>query len=119
MDFTLTPEQELIRRTCRDFAQQVIAPRAEEMDRTASFPYDIVEQMARLGLMGLPCPEEYGGAGADTVSYALAVEALRRRRACPDWPHGTSIARGSPINHRERSAAPLHYLTYEEVCDVA
>ncbi|HKO23665.1 MAG TPA: acyl-CoA dehydrogenase family protein, partial [Chloroflexota bacterium] len=50
MDFTLTPEQELIRRTCRDFAQQVIAPRAEEMDRMASFPYDIVEQMAKLGL---------------------------------------------------------------------
>ena len=81
MDFTLTPEQELIRRTCRDFAQQVIAPRAEEMDRTASFPYDIVEQMAKLGLMGLPFPEKYGGAGADTVSYALAVEEIARADA--------------------------------------
>src|SRR5579884_3537392 len=81
MDFSLTPEQELIRRTCRDFAQQVIAPRAEEMDRTASFPYEIVAQMAGLGLLGLPFPEQYGGAGADTISYALAVEEISRADA--------------------------------------
>src|SRR5438552_8195002 len=81
MDFTLAPEQDLIRKTCRDFAQQVIAPRAEEMDRTASFPYNVVEQMAELGLMGLPFPEEYGGSGADTVSYALAVMELARADA--------------------------------------
>src|SRR6516164_5839848 len=81
MDFSLTPEQELIRKTCRDFARQVIAPRAEEMDRTASFPYEIVAQMADLGLLGLPFPEQYGGAGADTVSYALAVEEIARADA--------------------------------------
>ncbi len=81
MDFSLTSEQTLIRDTCRDFGRQVVAPRAEEMDRTGAFPYDIVEQMADLGLLGLPFPEQYGGAGGDTVSYALAVEEISRADA--------------------------------------
>ena len=81
MDFSLNDEQEAIRNLCRDFGQEVVAPRAEEMDRTASFPYDIVEQMGNLGLLGIPFPEEYGGAGADTVSYALAVEEISRADA--------------------------------------
>ncbi len=81
MDFSLSDEQEAIRNLCREFGQEVVAPRAEEMDRTASFPYDIVEQMANLGLLGIPFPEEYGGAGADTVSYALAVEEISRADA--------------------------------------
>ncbi len=95
MDFSLTPEQELIRRTCRDFAQQVIAPRAEEMDRTGAFPYEIVTQMAELGLMGLPFPEEYGGAGADTVSYALAVEEISRADASTGITMAAHISLGS------------------------
>jgi butyryl-CoA dehydrogenase len=73
MDFDLSDEQRAIQSLCREFARDVVAPRAEEMDREARFPYEIVAQMAELGLMGLPFPEEYGGAGADTVSYALAV----------------------------------------------
>jgi len=81
MNFDLSPEQRLIQQTVRDFAQNEIAPRAEEMDRTHQFPYELVARMAEMGLMGLPWPEEYEGAGADTVSYALAVEEVARADA--------------------------------------
>ena len=78
MDFDLTDEQRLLRDTVRDFARQEIAPIAEELDRTKSFPYELVAKMGELGLMGIPFPEEYGGGGADTLAYALAVEELTR-----------------------------------------
>jgi short/branched chain acyl-CoA dehydrogenase len=78
MDFDLSPEHELIRRTVRDFAQGEVAPVAEELDRTKSFPYEIVEQLGKLGLMGIPFPEKYGGGGGDTLAYVLAVEELTR-----------------------------------------
>jgi butyryl-CoA dehydrogenase len=78
MDFELSDEQRAIQSLCRDFAQSEVRPRAEAMDAAAEFPYDLVEKMAELGLMGLPFPEEYGGAGADTVSYALAIGELAR-----------------------------------------
>ncbi len=78
MNYELTDEQELLRRTVRDFAESHVAPVAEELDREERFPYDLVKEMAGLGLMGIPIPEEYGGAGADTVSYAIAIEELTR-----------------------------------------
>ncbi len=78
MDFSLSDEQMEIQRTARAFAEDVIKPRAEEMDRTGEFPYDIVRQMGELGLMGLPFPEEYGGAGADFLAYCLALEEIGR-----------------------------------------
>ncbi len=78
MDFGLTDEQRLLRDTVRDFARQEVAPVAEELDRTKAFPYEIVAKLGDLGLMGIPFPEEYGGGGADTLSYALAVEELAR-----------------------------------------
>src|SRR5712672_1915684 len=78
MDFDLSPEHELIRRTVREFAEGEIAPVAEELDRTKSFPYEIVRKLGGLNLMGIPFPERYGGAGADTLAYALAVEELTR-----------------------------------------
>jgi butyryl-CoA dehydrogenase len=81
MNFDLSDEQKAIQALCRDFAREVVAPAAEELDREARFPYEIVAKMAELGLMGLPFPEEYGGAGADTVSYALAVMELARADA--------------------------------------
>ena len=81
MDFDLSDEQKAIQQLCRDFAREEIAPRAEAMDQNESFPYDLVEKMAELGLMGLPFPEQYGGAGADTVSYALAVMEIARADA--------------------------------------
>jgi short-chain 2-methylacyl-CoA dehydrogenase len=78
VNLDLTDEQELVRKTVREFAEERIAPVAEELDRESRFPYDIVAELAELGLMGIPVPEEYGGAGGDTVSYALAVEELTR-----------------------------------------
>ena len=78
MDFDLNDEQRLLRDTVRDFARREVAPQAEELDRTKSFPYEIVAKMGELGLMGIPFPAEYGGGGADTLSYALAVEELAR-----------------------------------------
>jgi short-chain 2-methylacyl-CoA dehydrogenase len=78
MNFDLTDEQKNIQRLARDFAQQEVKPVAEELDRTKSFPYEIVGKLAELGLMGMPYPEQYGGAGTDNVSYALAVEELGR-----------------------------------------
>jgi short-chain 2-methylacyl-CoA dehydrogenase len=78
MDFTLNEEQQAIRDTCREFAEQEIKPLAEEMDRTGEFPYEIVRKMGELGLLGLPFPEEYGGAGADFLSYCIAIEEISR-----------------------------------------
>jgi alkylation response protein AidB-like acyl-CoA dehydrogenase len=78
MHFELSEEQQLIQETVRDFAQKEIAPRSAEIDRTGEFPHDVFEKMAGLGLLGLPFPEELGGAGADTVSMALATEEIAR-----------------------------------------
>jgi short-chain 2-methylacyl-CoA dehydrogenase len=78
VNFDLSEEHELIRRTVREFARDRIAPVAEELDREHRFPYDLVAEMAELGLMGIPIPEEWGGAGGDTLSYTIAVEELTR-----------------------------------------
>src|SRR5689334_14512383 len=78
MDFNLPDEHRLIQNTVRDFAQQQVAPVAEELDRTKSFPYEIVAKLGELGLMGIPFPQEYGGGGGDSLAYALAVEELTR-----------------------------------------
>ena len=78
MDFDLTPEQEEFRRTVRTFAEEVIAPRAEEMDRAEELSLDIVKQMGGLGLFGLPFPEEYGGQGADFLTLCIAIEEIAR-----------------------------------------
>ncbi|MGH3084651.1 MAG: acyl-CoA dehydrogenase family protein, partial [Gaiellaceae bacterium] len=77
-NYDLSDEHELVRRTVRDFALERVAPVAEELDREHRFPYELVAELAQLGLMGMTIPEEYGGAGADTLSYAIAVEELTR-----------------------------------------
>ena len=78
MDFSLNEEQLAIRDTCREFAEQEIKPLAEEMDHTGQFPYALIKKMGELGLLGLPFPEKYGGAGADFLSYCLAIEEISR-----------------------------------------
>src|SRR5208282_6184550 len=78
MDFELTDEQELIREAVREFAETEVAPVAAEIDRDHRFPYELVPKMAALNLMGMPYPEEVGGAGADYVSYMIAVEEISR-----------------------------------------
>jgi short/branched chain acyl-CoA dehydrogenase len=78
MNFDLSPEHELVRRTVREFAEERVAPAAEELDREHRFPYELVAELAELGLMGMPIPEEYGGGGTDTLAYAIAIEELTR-----------------------------------------
>jgi alkylation response protein AidB-like acyl-CoA dehydrogenase len=78
MNFDLTEEQEEFRKAVRAFAEDVIAPRAEEMDRKEELPMDIVKQMGEMGLFGLPFPEEYGGQGADFLTLCLAIEEIAR-----------------------------------------
>src|SRR3954471_2884342 len=78
MDFDLSPEHELLRDTVRQFALERVAPAAAGLDREHRFPYELVAELAGLGLMGMTIPEEYGGAGTDTLSYAIAVEELTR-----------------------------------------
>jgi short/branched chain acyl-CoA dehydrogenase len=78
LDFDLSPDHELIRGTIRDFAEQEVAPFAEHLDRNKEFPYEIVRKLGKLGFMGIPFPEEFGGAGSDSLAYAIAVEELTR-----------------------------------------
>src|SRR3954452_21840184 len=78
MDFDLSDDHVAIQRLVRDFAAGEVRPVAEELDRTKSFPYEIVKKLGALNLMGIPFPEEYGGAGADTLAYVHAVEELTR-----------------------------------------
>src|SRR5215211_8868550 len=78
MNFELDDETQLLQRTVRDFAVQEVKPVAEELDRTKAFPYELVAKMGALDLMGIPFPEEYGGGGGDSLSYAISVEELTR-----------------------------------------
>jgi alkylation response protein AidB-like acyl-CoA dehydrogenase len=78
MEFAFTEEQDALRATVRDFAERVIAPRAEEMDAAGEFPVDIVLEMGKLGLFGIPFPESYGGGGGDLTGLCIAIEELAR-----------------------------------------
>src|SRR4028118_736370 len=92
MNFDPTDEQRRWRDLARDFAQAEVRPRAAQLDREPSSAYDIVADMAHLGLMGLTLPEEYGGSGGDFVGYNLALEAIPRA----DTPVGTTMAAQLP-----------------------
>ncbi len=78
MNLDLSDDHELLRRTVREFAEAEVAPVAEQLDRTKQVPYDIIAKLGALNLMGIPFPQQYGGAGSDTLAYALAVEELTR-----------------------------------------
>ncbi|MED4585715.1 acyl-CoA dehydrogenase [Brevibacillus choshinensis] len=78
MNYDLTQEQLMLKKMIREFADEVVAPGADERDQTKQFPVDVFKQMAELNLMGLPFSEEYGGAGADSTSFAIVTEELSR-----------------------------------------
>jgi alkylation response protein AidB-like acyl-CoA dehydrogenase len=78
MEFDIEPEQHELQKVVRQFAREEVAPGAAERDRLEEFPLDVVRKMSELGLFGLPFPQEYGGAGADTLSFCLAIEELGR-----------------------------------------
>jgi short-chain 2-methylacyl-CoA dehydrogenase len=105
LNFDLDQEHELVRSTVREFAQERVAPVAEELDRESRFPYDLVAAMAELGLMGMTIPEEYGGGGADTLAYAIAVEELTRV--------DSSVAITMAAHH-SLGTLPIYYFGNEE-----
>ena len=105
MDFDLQPEHELLRDTVRQFALEKIAPVAEELDREQRFPYELVAELAELGLMGMTIPEEYEGAGSDTLSYAIAIEELTRI----DSSVAITVAA-----HHSLGTLPIYYFGNEE-----
>ncbi|WP_249869640.1 acyl-CoA dehydrogenase family protein [Oceanobacillus saliphilus] len=99
MNFELTKEQSMVKKMVRDFAEEVIRPRAIEIDIKAEFPVDIFDQMGELGLMGIPFPEEFGGSGGDTLSYALAVEEIGRVCGSTGLSYAAAVSLGvSPVN---------------------
>ncbi len=105
MNFDLQPEHELLRDTVRQFALEKIAPVAEELDRDKRFPYELVRELAELGLMGMTIPEEYEGAGSDTLSYAIAIEELTRI----DSSVAITVAA-----HHSLGTLPIYYFGSEE-----
>ncbi|MGP4059949.1 acyl-CoA dehydrogenase [Halobacillus sp. H74] len=105
MNFELTKEQEMTRKMVRDFAENVIGPRAVDIDRNAEFPQDIFEEMGKLGLLGIPFPEEYGGSGGDTTSYALAVEEIGRVCGSTGLSYAAAVSLG---------ASPIYYFGTED-----
>ncbi len=112
MDFSLNEEQIAIRDTCREFAEQEIKPIAEEIDATSQFPYDLVRKMGELGLLGLPFPEQYGGAGADFLSYCIAIEEISRSdvSVCITMEAHTSLG-ASPFYMFGSEEQKEHFLT--------
>lgn len=99
MNFNLTAEQSMIQRTIREFAEEEVAKGALERDRNKEFPKEIFDKLSKLGMMGLPFPEEYGGAGADTISFAIVVEELSKACGSTGITYSAHISLGgSPIN---------------------
>jgi alkylation response protein AidB-like acyl-CoA dehydrogenase len=105
LNFDLGQEHELVRSTVREFAERRVAPIAEELDRESRFPYELVAELGELGLMGMTIPEDYGGAGADTLSYAIAVEELTRI----DSSVAITVAA-----HHSLGTLPIYYFGNEE-----
>lgn len=112
MYFDLTEEQAMIRNLIRDFAEAEVAPGADERDRTGEFPKDIFDKLAKLGIMGLPFPEQYGGGGADTISFAIAVEELSRVCGSTGITYSAHISLGgAPIHLFGSHEQKQKYLT--------
>jgi alkylation response protein AidB-like acyl-CoA dehydrogenase len=105
LDFDLDDEHVLVRDTVRRFALERVAPVAEELDREKRFPYELVAELADLGLMGMTIPEEFGGAGADTLAYAITVEELTR----VDSSVAITVAA-----HHSLGTLPIYYFGSEE-----
>nr|WP_278430982.1 acyl-CoA dehydrogenase family protein [Brevibacillus laterosporus] len=105
MQFDLTSEQQMLQKMIREFADEVVAPGAEQRDKEKRFPIEIIRQLGELELMGLPFPEEFGGAGADTISFAIVTEELSRACASTGITYSAHISLGG---------APLHLFGTKE-----
>ncbi len=112
MNFDLTDEQKMIYKMIREFAEGEVAPGAEQRDKEKSFPVEIFKKLGDLGMMGLPFPEEYGGGGADTVSFAIVVEELSRACGSAGITYSAHISLGgAPINMFGTEEQKQKYLT--------
>lgn len=87
MEFSYSREQQMVKKMIKDFAEKEIAPIAEEIDANAQYPYETIEKLGKLGVMGMPFPQEYGGAGTDYLTYIMAVEELSK----VDGSHGVIV----------------------------
>ncbi|MGF0223720.1 acyl-CoA dehydrogenase family protein [Bacillus velezensis] len=105
MNFQLTKEQQMVREMVRDFAKNEIAPKAHEVDQSAVFPIDTFKKIGELGLLGIPFPEEYGGAGGDIISYAAAVEEIGKACGSTGLSYAAAVSLG---------ASPLYYFGTEQ-----
>lgn len=105
MNFDLSVEHKLIQKTIKEFADAEVAPGAQKRDKDKRFPIEIFNQLSELGMMGLPFPEEYGGAGADTISFAIVVEELSRACGSTGITYSAHISLGG---------APLHLFGSKE-----
>ncbi|WP_153722313.1 acyl-CoA dehydrogenase family protein [Sporosarcina cascadiensis] len=105
MNFDLTQEQQMVKKLMRDFSNEEVAPGAVDRDRTGKFPLDIFKTLSQMGMMGLPFPEKYGGAGADTISFAIVTEELSRACASTGITYSAHISLGG---------APLHLFGTEQ-----
>ncbi|MGN9865244.1 acyl-CoA dehydrogenase family protein [Bacillus swezeyi] len=105
MNFELTQEQQMVRDLARDFAKHEVAPHAECVDKTGEFPIETFKKMGKLGLLGIPFPERYGGSGGDTISYALAVEEIGRACGSTGLSYAAAVSLG---------AAPIYYFGTEK-----
>ncbi len=94
LNFDLTEEQQMIKKMIREFADEVVAPGAIDRDRTKEFPVDVFKQLSEMGMMGLPFSEEYGGGGADTISFAIVTEELSRACASTGITYSAHISLG-------------------------
>ncbi|WP_219837237.1 acyl-CoA dehydrogenase [Paenibacillus sp. R14(2021)] len=111
MNFELTAEQAMIKALIHEFADSEVAPGAVDRDRTGQFPNDVFEKLAKLGLMGLPFPEAYGGGGADTISFAIAVEELSRVCASTGITYSAHVSLGgAPLALFGTEEQKKHYL---------
>ncbi|WP_394119784.1 acyl-CoA dehydrogenase [Planococcus donghaensis] len=114
MDFDLTQEQQMIKKTIKEFADKVVAPGAIDRDRSKAFPTEIFKQLSNMGMMGLPFDEKYGGAGSDTTSFAIVTEELSRACASTGITYSAHISLGgAPLNlfgteeQKEKYLAPI------------
>lgn len=100
MDFTLTKQQEMIKEMARQFAENELKPRVLENDENSEFPIEAYKKLGKLGLIGIPYPKEYGGAGGDYLSYVLAVEEISKVDASFGISYSvtTSLCSGGIIN---------------------
>ncbi|MER1988721.1 MAG: acyl-CoA dehydrogenase family protein [Solibacillus isronensis] len=112
MHFDLTTEQAMLQKMIREFSDEVVAPGAVERDKTKAFPVEIFKELSNMGIMGLPFPEQYGGAGADTISFAIVTEELSRTCASTGITYSAHISLGgAPLYLFGTEAQKEKYLT--------